>query len=60
MAISDQSPHNTASRMISVMRKDIERNLKHITLLVSYQDTDAHKGTIYKAKWMGGNYSEQW
>jgi hypothetical protein len=49
MAISHQSPHNTASRMISVMRKDIERNLKHITLLVSYQDADTHKGTIYKA-----------
>jgi hypothetical protein len=49
MAISNQSPHNTASRMISLMRKDIERNLKHITLLVSYQDADVHKGTIYKA-----------
>ena len=49
MAISSDAPKNTASRMISLMRKKIQREMPHITLLVSYQDTDVHAGTIYKA-----------
>ena len=49
LAISDDAPRNTASRMISVMRKEIQRSLPHIDLLLSYQDTDVHLGTIYKA-----------
>lgn len=49
MAISDDSPNNTASRMIGVMRRCIKKDLPHITLLISYQDTEVHKGTIYKA-----------
>ena len=49
MAISEDAPKNTASRMISIMRKIIKNNLPHITLLLSYQDTDVHLGTIYKA-----------
>jgi hypothetical protein len=35
--------------MISQMRKYIERELPHITVLISYQDTEVHCGTIYKA-----------
>lgn len=55
MAISQDAPFNTASRMISVMRKWIKRNMPDINLLVSYQDTDVHSGTIYKASgWVIG------
>jgi len=49
MAIADDAPKNTASRMIGVMRKIIKKTLPHITLLISYQDTEVHQGTIYKA-----------
>jgi hypothetical protein len=49
MAISDDAPINTASRMIGIMRKIISKQMPHITILVSYQDTDVHSGTIYKA-----------
>ena len=49
MAIADDAPKNTASRMIGVMRKIIRKRLPHITLLLSYQDTEVHQGTIYKA-----------
>ena len=49
MAISDKCPKNTASYMIAKMRKTIECKMPHLTLLVSYQDTDVHSGTIYKA-----------
>ena len=49
MAISSDAPANTASRMLGVMRRQIQKEMPHITLLVSYQDTEVHKGTIYKA-----------
>jgi hypothetical protein len=49
MAIDSSAPKNTASRMLGWMRRWIEKNLPHITHLVSYQDTDVHSGTIYKA-----------
>ena len=49
MAISDHAPKNSASRMIGIMRRMIAREMPHLTLLVSYQDTDVHTGTIYKA-----------
>tara|TARA_A100000171_G_C2057876_1_gene108429 strand:- start:17 stop:592 length:576 start_codon:yes stop_codon:yes gene_type:complete len=49
MAIADDAPKNTASRMISIMRKDIQKSLPHIKTLISYQDTEVHSGTIYKA-----------
>tara|TARA_R110001583_G_scaffold53355_1_gene164661 strand:+ start:49 stop:651 length:603 start_codon:yes stop_codon:yes gene_type:complete len=49
MAISDDAPKNTASRMIGIMRKIIKKEFPHITLLLSYQDTDVHEGTIYRA-----------
>ena len=53
MAISDQSPKNTASQMLSWMRKDIEKRFPDVIRLISYQDTEAHFGTIYKASgWM--------
>jgi hypothetical protein len=49
MAINDQSPKNTASRMLSWMRKDLKKRFPDILRLISYQDTEAHYGTIYKA-----------
>ena len=49
MAISNDAPKNTASRMLSIMAKTIRRKLPSVTNLISYQDVEAHKGTIYKA-----------
>ena len=56
MAISSDSPKNTASRMIKIMRIDICKRFPNIKKLISYQDTEVHLGTIYKASgWvMGG------
>lgn len=49
MAISAECPRNTATRMLAFMRKDIAKRFPDIALLVSYQDTEVHQGTIYKA-----------
>lgn len=49
MAISPECPKNTASRMLSWMRKDIRKRFPEIIRLISYQDTEVHSGTIYKA-----------
>jgi hypothetical protein len=49
MAISDDSPKNTASRMIGWMVRDIRKRFPDVVRLVSYQDCDVHTGTIYKA-----------
>jgi len=59
MAIAPDAPRNTASRMLKLMRKDIKRRLPHIRKLVSYQDTEVHSGTIYKASgWVAGAKSK--
>lgn len=58
LAISADAPKNTASRMISIMVKIIKRELPHIKKLISYQDTEVHTGTIYKASgWTVGRIS---
>jgi hypothetical protein len=58
MAIADEAPKNTASRMLSVMGKWVHNNFEEITTLISYQDTEAHHGTIYKASnWVAVNQS---
>ncbi len=49
MAINDKAPKNTASRMLSWMKKDIKKRFPEIVRLISYQDTEVHHGTIYKA-----------
>jgi hypothetical protein len=49
MAISQDAPKNTASRMISVMVRLIRNKFPLVTKLISYQDTEVHSGTIYKA-----------
>jgi len=48
-AISPESPKNTASRMMRIMISIIKNKFPDIKKLVSYQDTEVHKGTIYKA-----------
>jgi hypothetical protein len=68
-AIADDAPKNTASRMLGWMRRDILVRFPDVTRLISYQDINAHAGTIYKAAgwmtadgykprargWIGGN-----
>jgi hypothetical protein len=49
MAISQDAPKNTASYMISIMVKTIKKEMPYIIKLISYQDTEVHNGTIYKA-----------
>jgi hypothetical protein len=48
-AISQNCPKNTGSRMLSIMKQMIFKHLKDISMLISYQDTQVHDGTIYKA-----------
>ena len=49
MAIADNAPKNTASRMISVMCRMLKKKFPEIVRVISYQDTEVHAGTIYKA-----------
>ena len=49
LALSDVCPRNTASFVISSMIKDIKVRFPELIRLVSYQDTEAHLVTIYKA-----------
>ena len=49
LSIAPDAPKNTASRMIGLMVKDIKSKMSDIELLISYQDTEVHSGTIYKA-----------
>jgi hypothetical protein len=54
-AIADDAPKNTASRMLSIMVRMIRKKMPEIVRCISYQDTDAHEGTIYKASgWIAG------
>lgn len=59
MAISPDCPKFTATRMLAHNRKWIKQNMKDIALLVSYQDTEVHKGIIYKAdNWSNASISK--
>lgn len=49
MAIGPLAPKNTASRMLSFMKRDIFDRFPNVLRLISYQDTGVHHGTIYKA-----------
>ena len=48
-AISDDSPPQTASRMLGWMARDIRKRFPDVVRLISYQDCEVHQGTIYKA-----------
>jgi hypothetical protein len=49
LAIGPDAPRNTASRMLGVMTRLIRRWKPAIVALVSYHDTSAHSGAIYRA-----------
>jgi len=49
MALSPDAPKNAATFMLGKMRRWIRENMPQIVRLISYQDIDAHHGTIYKA-----------
>ena len=49
LAISDVCPKNTATYVIAQMTKSIKVKFPKIKRLISYQDTEVHTGTIYKA-----------
>jgi len=49
LSISKEAPPNTASRMLRIMRLMILKDFPKIVNLISYQDTEVHTGTIYKA-----------
>jgi hypothetical protein len=49
MAISDDAPKNTASRMLGIMTSLLRKKWPELVGLISYQDTEVHRGTIYKA-----------
>jgi len=64
MALSDVCPKNTATYTLSQMIKSIRVKFNDLTKLISYQDTEVHSGTIYKAaNWtetitnLGGEWS---
>jgi hypothetical protein len=49
LAIAPDAPKNTASRMLRVMAMLVRRARPAAMRLVSYQDTEAHTGGIYRA-----------
>ena len=49
MALSIEAPKNTASKMIGWMVRELRKLRPDIVKCISYQDTQHHKGTIYKA-----------
>lgn len=49
LAVSPDSPKNTCSRMLAIMRRIIRRWRPEVKKLISYQDTESHTGTIYRA-----------
>ena len=61
MALSPECPKNTATWMLAKMQKDIEKRFEDVIRLVSYQDTEAHIGTIYKAaNWRLANVQKKY
>ena len=49
MAIADDAPRNTASRMLRIMRMLLHRKLPAIVRVCSYQSKTIHTGAIYRA-----------
>lgn len=59
LAIPDDAPPHTASWMLGAMAKWVRANLPEVPRLISYQDTDVHTGTIYKAAgWTAAYYAK--
>jgi hypothetical protein len=55
MAIAASAPKNTATRMIGWMLRDIKKTGRYVKA-ISYQDTEVHTGTIYKASGWSAAY----
>lgn len=49
LAIAPDAPKNAATRMLAVMAMLIKKERPAVKRLISYQDTEAHTGTIYRA-----------
>lgn len=49
LACAPDAPKNTPSRFLAYMARYFRLNEADISVLVSYQDTEVHAGTIYKA-----------
>jgi len=49
LAISPDAPHCTATRMLGEMARYFKSNAKDREKLISYQDMEVHKGTIWTA-----------
>lgn len=59
LAISQKSPKNTATWMLGKIIKYIKYKFPEIKKVISYQDTEVHKGTIYKASnWFVDGYTK--
>lgn len=59
LAIAEDAPKNTASWMISRMVQKLKKRFPEIVKLISYQDTEVHLGTIYKASgWKIGAHTK--
>lgn len=60
LAICEYAPKNTATWMLGQMRKQILTMFPDVIRLISYQDTEAHHGTIYKAaNWIPKSQSDK-
>lgn len=58
-AIGPKAPKYTASWMLGKMAKRIKKHFPKMERLISYQDTDVHSGTIYKAaNWFEADRTE--
>lgn len=49
LAIAPRAPKNTASRLLAIMARHLRVLYPDVRRLLSYQDTEVHTGTIYKA-----------
>ena len=57
-AIAPDAPKNTASWCLGYMERYIKKHRPEMERLISYQDTEVHHGTIYKAaNWEAGRVS---
>lgn len=49
MAVGPDAPKYTATRFLAIMIRLLKKHRPTLTKLISYQDTEVHTGTIYKA-----------
>ena len=49
LAIVDNAPKNTASRMLAVMCRLVKKKYPQMERAISYQAVEVHEGTIYRA-----------